>query len=66
MLLHTSAAEETTCELGAIFCVGFVSCEYEVVPETRTILAVVALVHRPTHGKETPCNGHKTPVITKH
>jgi len=66
MLLHTSAAEETACELGTIFCVGFVSCEYEVVvPETRTILAVVALVHRSTRGKETPCNGHKTPVITK-
>lgn len=67
MLLHTSAAEETICELGTIFCVGFVSCEHELlVPETRIILAVVALVQRPTRGKETPCNGHKTPVITKH
>ena len=66
MLPHTSAAEETVCELGTIFCVGFVSCEYKVVvPETRTILAVVALVQRPTHRKETPCNGYKTPVIPK-
>jgi hypothetical protein len=46
MLLHTSAAEETICELGTIFFVGIVSREYKVVvlTETRTILAVVALV----------------------
>jgi len=66
MLVHTSAAEETICELGTIFCVGFVPYEYKVVvTETRTILAFVALVQRPTHGKKTPCNGYKTPVITK-
>ena len=61
MLLHTSAAEEAICELGTVFCVGFASCGYEViVPETRTIVDVVALVQRPTHGKETPCDGHVT------
>lgn len=67
MLQRTSAAEETISELGTIFCVGFVSCEYEgVVPETRTILAVMALVLRPIHGKDTPFNDYKTPVINKH